>query len=120
MATATMSPPFHGDQDKHLNTETDHPTSTGNDSFNPSAPASALTPPTSEDNDAKLETQSSSDLSDVEESKKEEEQEEEIVPDHYYDGGKIPVFKPVRHNVHVIWICAFHMSQKIHVGGFIY
>ncbi|PSK45216.1 hypothetical protein B9Z65_2356 [Elsinoe australis] len=89
-----MSPPLHGDQDKHLNTETDHPTSTGNDSFNPSAPASALTPPTSEDNDAKLETQSSSDLSDVEESKMEEEQEEEIVPDHYYDGGKIPVFKP--------------------------
>lgn len=24
------------------------------------------------------------------------EDEEEITPDHYYDGGKIPVFKPVR------------------------
>ncbi|KAF2156135.1 JmjC-domain-containing protein [Myriangium duriaei CBS 260.36] len=54
------------------------------------APAAALTPPTSEDNDVKLETQSTSDLSEVHD----EEEEEEIVPDHYYDGGKIPVFKP--------------------------
>ena len=27
--------------------------------------------------------------------KLEEEKEEEIFPDHYYEGGKIPVFKPV-------------------------
>lgn len=47
-----------------------------------------LTPPTSEDwnkNDG-------SDLSDLEE----EHEEEDIVPDHYWDGGEIPVFKPVR------------------------
>lgn len=65
------------------------------------APAAALTPPTSEDNDVKLETQSSSDLSEIAldaEQHVEEAEEEEIVPDHYYDGGKIPVFKPVSHN----------------------
>jgi len=46
-----------------------------------------LTPPTSEDwnkNDG-------SDLSDLEL----ETDEEEIEPDHYWDGGEIPVFKPV-------------------------
>lgn len=55
------------------------------------APTAALTPPTSEDNDVKLETESTSDLSEAE---LDEDEEEEIVPDHYYDGGKIPVFKP--------------------------
>jgi len=25
-----------------------------------------------------------------------EQEDEPILPDHYYDGGKIPVFKPVR------------------------
>ena len=53
------------------------------------APASALTPPTSEDMNTKMED----DLSDL--SELEEEEEEEITPDHYYEGGKIPVFKPV-------------------------
>lgn len=62
-------------------------------SFQSTATASALTPPTSEDNDIKNETRSESDLSEVNEEM--EEEEEEIVPDHYYDGGKIPVFKPV-------------------------
>jgi hypothetical protein len=27
-----------------------------------------------------------------------EVEEEDIEPDHYYGGGKIPVFKPVGHN----------------------
>lgn len=48
----------------------------------------ALTPPTSEDwskNDG-------SDLSDLEQ----DNDDGEIEPDHYWDGGEIPVFKPVR------------------------
>jgi hypothetical protein len=48
-----------------------------------------LTPPTSEDMDKK--DRASSELSD------EEEDDWEIEPDHYWDGGKIPVFKPVGH-----------------------
>jgi hypothetical protein len=50
----------------------------------------ALTPPTSEDLD-KRDEQMSSELSDLE-----SDDDEEIEPDHYWDGGKIPVFKPVR------------------------
>lgn len=66
----------------------------------------ALTPPTSEDNDKRDEA-SNSDLSDVEMDEKDDsrnaglgndgdEGEDVIEPDHYYEGGKIPVFKPVR------------------------
>lgn len=51
-------------------------------------PKAALTPPTSEDLDKRY--GSSSELSDLE-----DDDDEEIEPDHYYDGGKIPVFKPV-------------------------
>lgn len=51
---------------------------------------SALTPPTSEDLDKK--DGSSSELSELED---DEDDEWEIEPDHYFDGGKIPVFKPV-------------------------
>lgn len=58
----------------------------------PTAPVSALTPPTSEDMNTKVDD-SGSELSDVE---LDEEDAEEITPDHYYEGGKIPVFKPVR------------------------
>ena len=62
----------------------------------------ALTPPTSENTDKK-DDESESELSDLEpEDSPEEhhvqpkmEDEEEIVPDHYYEGGKVPVFKPV-------------------------
>ena len=62
----------------------------------------ALTPPTSENTDKK-DDESESELSDLEpEDLAEEhtlrpkvEDEEEIVPDHYYEGGKVPVFKPV-------------------------
>ncbi len=62
----------------------------------------ALTPPTSENTDKK-DDESGSELSDLEPEEPPEEHpvqpkvedEEEIVPDHYYEGGKVPVFKPV-------------------------
>ena len=54
------------------------------------APAkAALTPPTSEDND-KRDERMSSELSDPD-----SDDGEDIEPDHYFEGGKIPVFKPV-------------------------
>ncbi|KAF1966848.1 hypothetical protein BU23DRAFT_485353 [Bimuria novae-zelandiae CBS 107.79] len=48
----------------------------------------ALTPPTSEDMD-KRDERMSSELSDID-----SDDGEDIEPDHYWDGGKIPVFKP--------------------------
>ena len=51
---------------------------------------STLTPPASEEADKN--DDSGSELSDLE---PEVEDNGEIVPDHYYEGGKIPVFKPV-------------------------
>ena len=62
----------------------------------------ALTPPASE-NTEKKDDESGSDLSDLEPEEPLEEHcvqpkvedEEDIVPDHYYEGGKVPVFKPV-------------------------
>ncbi|KAL6702720.1 hypothetical protein ACN47E_001002 [Coniothyrium glycines] len=48
----------------------------------------ALTPPTSEDND-KRDERLSSELSDID-----SDDGEDIEPDHYYEGGKIPVFMP--------------------------
>lgn len=48
----------------------------------------ALTPPTSEDND-KRDERLSSELSDID-----SDDGEDIEPDHYFEGGKIPVFKP--------------------------
>lgn len=53
-------------------------------------PKAAPTPPTSEDNDPKRAERMSSELSDID-----SDDGEEIEPDHYWDGGKIPVFKPV-------------------------
>ena len=50
-----------------------------------------LTPPASEEADKH--DDSGSELSDLE---GEVEDAGEIIPDHYYDGGRIPVFKPVR------------------------
>ena len=50
-----------------------------------------LTPPASEEADKH--DDSGSELSDLE---PDLEDNLEVVPDHYYDGGKIPVFKPVR------------------------
>jgi hypothetical protein len=52
-------------------------------------PKAALTPPTSEDND-KREERMSSELSELD-----SDDGEDIEPDHYYEGGRIPVFKPV-------------------------
>ena len=74
--------------------------------FESNPPAEALTPPTSEDHNIKLETGSTSDLSDAPAEEQppqvEDEEEEEIFPDHYYDGGKIPVFKPVSTDPHTL------------------
>lgn len=53
-----------------------------------------LTPPASEEADKH--DDSGSELSDLEPDGDEEPAGEgEIVPDHYYDGGRVPVFKPV-------------------------
>ncbi len=91
MAAAAMSPPAGVGEVKMVpDQEHTHP---------------ALTPPTSENTDKKDED-SDSELSELEpeieepgvEPKMEpktEKVEEEIVPDHYYEGGKVPVFKPV-------------------------
>ncbi|KAF2744315.1 hypothetical protein M011DRAFT_460883 [Sporormia fimetaria CBS 119925] len=51
--------------------------------------APALTPPTSEDLEKRAERMSS-ELSELDSS----DDEEEIEPDHYFEGGKVPVFKP--------------------------
>ncbi|EMC96328.1 hypothetical protein BAUCODRAFT_33663 [Baudoinia panamericana UAMH 10762] len=58
----------------------------------PQQPTSALTPPTSEemDHEEHKKTHEESDLSDLDL----DDDEEDIEPDHYWDGGKIPVFKP--------------------------
>lgn len=50
-----------------------------------------LTPPASGESDKH--DGSSSELSDLEL----EDDDGEIVPDHYYEGGRVPVFKPVGH-----------------------
>ena len=52
-------------------------------------PITLTPPPSSKVN--KIEDMSSSDLSDLDD----EDDVGEIVPDHYYEGGKVPVFKPV-------------------------
>lgn len=59
-------------------------------------PAHALTPPTSEDNNTRIDDDASSDLSELD---LDMDDEEEVVPDHYWDDGKIPVFKPVCHPI---------------------
>ncbi|KAI8943734.1 hypothetical protein NX059_001714 [Plenodomus lindquistii] len=50
--------------------------------------AAVLTPPTSEEND-KREERMSSELTDID-----SDDGEDIEPDHYFEGGKVPVFKP--------------------------
>jgi hypothetical protein len=62
----------------------------------PENPPKVLTPPASEEEMDKRHA-SSSDLSDIE--LEDEEDIGEIEPDHYFDGGKIPVFKPVSTHV---------------------
>jgi hypothetical protein len=64
-----------------------------------------LTPPASEEADKQ--NDSGSELSDLE---AESEENGDIVPDHYYDGGKIPVFKPVSQSFH------FRCLEKRHVA----
>ena len=60
-----------------------------------SKPANALTPPTSEEMNHELKKEDEeSDLSDLDLDDDEEEDGEDIEPDHYWDDGKIPVFKP--------------------------
>lgn len=61
----------------------------------PDASHRVLTPPTSEDNDKH--DGNSSELSDLEDD--DDDDIGDVTPDHYWDeenGGKIPVFKPVR------------------------
>lgn len=58
-----------------------------------------LTPPASEGTDKHYDSGSELSELDAETIEKTEEKyscDEEIEPDHYYEGGKIPVFKPVR------------------------
>ena len=82
---AALSPASHGEAAK-VTTETE--------AVAPK-PANALTPPTSEEMnvDERKQEHEESDLSDLD-MDEEEEDDEEIEPDHYSDGGKIPVFKP--------------------------
>lgn len=65
-----------------------------------------LTPPASEEADKG--DDSGSELSDLD---LEPEDNGEILPDHYYDGGKIPVFKPVR------LVDNFQLSSKLTAAG---
>lgn len=58
-------------------------------------PANALTPPTSEEmnhEEKEKKENEDSELSDLD--LDDEEELEEILPDHYWDDGRIPVFKP--------------------------
>jgi len=53
-----------------------------------------LTPPASEEETEKRQ-ESPSDLSDIDIDLDDDDDIGEIEPDHYFDGGRIPVFKPV-------------------------
>ncbi|KAF2722036.1 hypothetical protein K431DRAFT_284243 [Polychaeton citri CBS 116435] len=84
-AGAALSPASHGEDIKP--TTEPHPAA---------KPASALTPPTSEEmnHDEPKQDDEESELSDLD---MDDDDEEEIEPDHYWDGdngGRIPVFKP--------------------------
>ena len=89
---AAMSPPSEGEVKIEIDQADSRP---------------ALTPPTSENTDKK-DDESGSELSDLEPEELAEDapiqpnvsEEEEIVPDHYYEGGKVPVFKPVSILIH--------------------
>jgi hypothetical protein len=71
------------------------PTTETNDATMHDADAnSVLTPPTSEDMDKK--DHAAPEMSD------EEDDDWEIEPDHYWDGGRIPVFKPVS-EINGVW-----------------
>lgn len=73
-------------------------------------PKAALTPPTSEDNDPQRAERMSSELSDVD-----SDDGEDIEPDHYWEGGKIPVFKPVCREAHMqMTLHALHAQRSAH------
>ncbi|KAI9657061.1 MAG: hypothetical protein M1821_003227 [Bathelium mastoideum] len=59
----------------------------------PSVPAENLTPPASEEDMDKA-AAASSDLSDVEADDENDDDIGEVEPDHYWEDGKVPVFKP--------------------------
>ena len=70
----------------------------------PATTAASITPPHSANGKKEVPDGVPSELSDLEldphatgapETASVEEEEEDIEPDHYYGGGKIPVFKPV-------------------------
>jgi hypothetical protein len=70
----------------------------------PAADAASITPPHSANGKKEVPDGVPSELSDLEldpttarapETASVEEEEEEIEPDHYYGGGKVPVFRPV-------------------------
>lgn len=84
---AALSPPS-----SHIDPDT-LPHHTDKDARHNRSPASALTPPTSEDMDPK--PTDNADASSVLSDPEEEGDLEEIKPDHYYGDGKVPVFKPV-------------------------
>jgi len=83
MDTAALSPQSH--DGPHKDTEPQQATAQAN------APTSALTPPTSDDMNSHKHDDNDSELSDLDDV---EDDEHLYAPDHYYDGGKIPVFKP--------------------------
>lgn len=78
----------------------------------PENPPKVLTPPASEEEMDKRHG-SSSDLSDIE--LDDEEDIGEIEPDHYFDGGRIPVFKPV--STHTQRRGAWHARKAGHARG---
>ena len=70
----------------------------------PATTAASITPPHSANGKKEVPDGVPSELSDLEldpnaagapEAASVEEEEEDVEPDHYYGGGKIPVFKPV-------------------------
>lgn len=113
MEATTTPPPQHDAAASDLPDASKVAVANNQHSSSVNAPANALTPPTSEDlNGGVNMDDGSSDLSDLDFDEEEEEETkkvvedkeedddddddgEEIVPDHYYEGGKIPVFKPV-------------------------
>ena len=112
MVDAAMSPPSEGEVKMEIDQADSRP---------------ALTPPTSENTDKKND-ESGSELSDLEPEEPLEDipnplnmnDQEEIVPDHYYEDGKVPVFKPVSllgapqkfNMLHVTGVyCLFHHTD---------
>ncbi|GAB7340717.1 hypothetical protein MBLNU457_7101t3 [Dothideomycetes sp. NU457] len=88
MDTAALSPQSHDGNVKH-DEQPPQPIATADAPT--TAPASALTPPTSDDMNSHKHDDNASELSDLNDL---DDDDELYAPDHYYGGGKIPVFKP--------------------------